>query len=53
LQVFLEAVNRHVRDGQQMVELDAVLFAQVLLVIGFELRLRRWKRRADRIVDQV
>jgi len=22
-------------DGQQMVELDAVLFAQVLLVIGF------------------
>ena len=48
-----EALDRHVGQGKQLIEHDAELLAQVLLVGGFEGGLRRRQACALRVVDQV
>ena len=44
---------RHVGDDVELVEFNAVLFAQTRVVIGFELLLRGRQHRTLRVVDQI
>src|SRR5262249_35687212 len=48
-----EAADRHVRDGEQVVEGDAEALAQAFAVLRLQLLLRRRQEGTDRVVDQV
>src|SRR5712692_5114422 len=48
-----EALDRHVGESEQFVEHHAMRFAQVALVVRFELVLRGRQRRALRVVDEI
>ena len=52
-QVFGEAGDGLVGDGQEMIENDAVIAGERFFIIGFEFGLWRRELRAERIVDQM
>ena len=48
-----EPLDRHVGEREQMVEHNAVAFAEHAPVVGLERGLRRRQRRTLRIVDEI
>lgn len=48
-----KTLDRHVRDREQTVELDAVLVEKMLAIIRLQLHLGRRQRGAARVVDQI
>ena len=48
-----EALDRHVGDREETVELDPEAAAELVLVARLELRLWRREKGADRVVDEV
>ena len=48
-----ESFDRHVGDGEQVIELDAEAITQLLAIAGLQLGLRGRQKRANRVVHQI
>ena len=52
-QISGEAPDRKIRKRIKLIEHNSEMLLQLALVIGLQLVLRRWQKRADRIVNQM
>src|SRR5262249_42554050 len=52
-QIRSEPRDRQIGDRVEIVEDNSEMFFELAFVIGFEIRLRRWKKRSDWIVNEM